>query len=320
VAVVPWLLALAGCVQPEPAADPSEVPLRWAAAFLRGEVDAWQPENGCWSCHNQGDAARALYVRASRLRPLRDPVPETTRWLQQPAEWQKNGGEGPTSDRKLARLQFAAALVAARDAGVEVEARVLLEAADLLARDQAASGAWGEDTAGLLGSPITWGPVLATRSARHTLRAVSPSRFAVQIARAERWLGQVTPATVLDAAAMLLALPLADIEATRRQKRAALAVLERGQGSDGGWGPGEKSPPEVFDTALAVIALSRHAGEPGVRTRIARGRGFLLATQQADGGWPETTRPAGGTSYAHRISTSGWALEALAATAEIGDR
>ena len=31
---------------------------------------------------------------------------------------------------------------------------------------------------------------------------------------------------------------------------------------------------------------------------IQRGRAYLLATQQPDGSWPETTRPRGGESYA----------------------
>ena len=50
---------------------------------------------------------------------------------------------------------------------------------------------------------------------------------------------------------------------------------------------------------------------------IARGRGFLIAGQQEDGSWPETTRPAGGSSYAQRISTAGWATLALLATSRI---
>ena len=33
--------------------------------------------------------------------------------------------------------------------------------------------------------------------------------------------------------------------------------------------------------------------------------------QEADGSWPETTRPPGADSYAQRISTTGWALLAL---------
>ena len=40
----------------------------------------------------------------------------------------------------------------------------------------------------------------------------------------------------------------------------------------------------------------------------------LLDSQEPDGGWPETTRPPGASSYAHRISTSGWALLALLET------
>ena len=49
---------------------------------------------------------------------------------------------------------------------------------------------------------------------------------------------------------------------------------------------------------------------------IARGRAFLIARQQADGSWPETTRPSGAESYAQRISTTGWATLALLATRE----
>ena len=44
---------------------------------------------------------------------------------------------------------------------------------------------------------------------------------------------------------------------------------------------------------------------------IDRGRSYLIRTQESDGGWPETTRPSGNLSYAHRIPTSGWATQAL---------
>ena len=49
---------------------------------------------------------------------------------------------------------------------------------------------------------------------------------------------------------------------------------------------------------------------------IARGKGFLIAQQQEDGSWIETTRPPGNVSYAQRISTTGWATLALLATRE----
>jgi len=53
-----------------------------AIAYLATEVPAWSKENHCFSCHNNGDGARALYT----ARQLSYPVPEqaltdTTEWL-----------------------------------------------------------------------------------------------------------------------------------------------------------------------------------------------------------------------------------------------
>src|SRR4051812_20412509 len=89
-----------------------------ALAYLAREVPRWSAENKCYSCHNNGDAARALYVAVRLARRVPDPaLADTTRWLAHPERWDNNGGEGAASDKKLARIQFAAALVAALDAG-----------------------------------------------------------------------------------------------------------------------------------------------------------------------------------------------------------
>jgi squalene cyclase len=66
-----------------------------------------------------------------------------------------------------------------------------------------------------------------------------------------------------------------------------------------------QSPPEVFDTAMALLALIEVRKEPGVDELIWRGGAFLVAQQQPDGSWTETTRPSGGESYAQRLSTTG---------------
>jgi squalene cyclase len=99
-------------------------------------------------------------------------------------------------------------------------------------------------------------------------------------------------------------------------------VLRRGQATDGGWGPHTNSPPEPFDTAVAVLALTSiddalarpSYGGAARGTAIAHGRQFLIQRQLPDGSWPETTRPAGQESYAQRISTTAWATLALIAT------
>lgn len=102
-------------------------------------------------------------------------------------------------------------------------------------------------------------------------------------------------------------------------------LLKDGQGPDGGWGPYVTSQSEAFDTALALLALSRLAlsslsdaeSTGGVystvelREAIQRGRAYLIASQATDGSWLETTRPPGLESYAQRISTTAWALLAL---------
>jgi hypothetical protein len=94
----------------------------------------------------------------------------------------------------------------------------------------------------------------------------------------------------------------------------SLDFLRRAQTSDGGWGPYADSPPEAFDTALALLALAEFRAEAGVPGMIQQGRQFLVATQLSDGSWPATTRPSGGQSYAQQMSTTGWATLALLAT------
>jgi hypothetical protein len=94
-------------------------------------------------------------------------------------------------------------------------------------------------------------------------------------------------------------------------RRDSLAALLAAQTSDGGWGPRRNAPAEVFDTAVAVLALRE---VPGGDAATARGRAFLLRMQQPAGDWPETTRPSSAQSYAEHISTAAWALLALLAT------
>jgi squalene cyclase len=296
------ILLLAGDATPE----------ERALAFLSREVPRWSRENKCFSCHNNGDAARALYVATRLSRSVPDAaLAETTRWLARPERWDKNGGEGPASDKALARIQFAAALVEALDAGRLEERTPLARAADLVAEYQAKDGCWKVDAKGTVGSPATYGTCLATHVARRTLARADPRRFREAIVRADRWLRGTRVVNVPDAAAVLLALEGSDDPDTRSQRRRCLELLRKGQGADGGWGPYVTAPAEPFDTAIALVALRQFKEEPEWQKAIERGRAYLRASQRRDGSWPETTRPAGAESYAQRISTTGWATLAL---------
>jgi hypothetical protein len=287
-----------------------------AIAFLAREVPRWRAEHHCASCHNNGDAARALYaaIKGGEALPPAA-LADTNGWLARPEGWDRNGGEGPFSDKRLARVQFAAALVAAVESGQVRDRGPLVRAARRLAEDQAGDGSWTiDDDAGSVGTPATYGRPLATFMARETLRAADPDLFRPRIARADRWLRGLEPSAVVDAAAVVLAAGASDDPAWEAPRRRALDLLRRGQSPEGGWGPFVNAPPEPFDTAVAVLALARVADRPGLADRLRRGRAFLVAGQADDGSWPETTRPAGGESYAQRLSTTGWATLALLAT------
>lgn len=300
-------------------ADPGRAPApadaeRRALVFLAAEVPRWPKENRCFSCHNNGDAARALLaaVKAGRAVPA-EALASTLEFLGHPERWNKNGVDAAFSDKDLARLQFAHALAAAVDAGALADRAALGRAADFVAADQADDGSWKIDPTALIGSPATYGPPLATAAARKVLATAGAERFAGAISRADRWLRARPVQNTLDAAAVLLGLdPARDDDS--RSCRAGFDLLRRGQVDEGGWGPFVGAPPEVFDTAIAVLALSRWPDRGQARPLIDRGRAYLAATQDDDGGWPPTTRPSNGDSYAQRISTTGWAALALLAT------
>jgi hypothetical protein len=290
-------------------------PEQRAVAYLSTEVPKWAAENHCYSCHNNGDAARAL-MAASKAELLKDrePLADTLRFLTAPETWDANGPEGPFKDKKLARIQFAAALADARLSGLVNDTAPLIRAAPLIAELQLSDGSWETDAPGTIGSPATYGRALATHLASRALAAADPVKYVKELSKAQAWFEQTEPQNVLSAAATLLALRQ-DARAATTQRQLAIDLVRRGQSSEGGWGPFVTAPPEVFDTALVVLALVGQRDRSSERDKmIARGRAYLLAEQKPDGSWPATTRPSGADSYAQQLSTCGWATQALLAT------
>ena len=321
---IAWLAIL---LVPVAAADPlvrgadskpssqSLTPELRAIRYLSREVAAWKPNNQCFSCHNNGDAARALYIaRRLSYRLERNPLGETTDWLKQPGQWKNNRGKGPFSDKKLAVLQFAYALSEAVKSGDVKDKKPLLLAAEKVAFYQEPDGSWKLDADQVVGSPATYGRTLGTVIARQILLRADGERFQQQTQRAEQWLINKKPKTVLDSAAVLLSLASLNRKETAEQRSRALEVIRKGENPDGGWGPFVNSVAEPFDTALVLLALAKHPKDKETTALIERGRRSLVTSQFEDGSWTETTRPANAQSYSQRISTTGWATMALLAT------
>ena len=294
-----------------PSRPPSPV-IAAGVAYLRSEL----PKS------RNGDAIRALLEAGARGYDLGPSLDETLNFLKQPATWDQYKAPSGFDDKRLLRLQFASALAAAERHG-KAASTDLEAAAKLLVADQAADGSWTLDQSQSLGSPATYGAILATWSARTSLIAsgMQPDNFT--IVQADRWLRGLTVDTVYDASTLLLALDLTGDVMADGLRRTALSIVRTGQAENGGWGPEATAPPQVFDSAIAVLALSALNVEPRIArstfrpeellAAIARGKAFIESQQRPDGSWPETTRPAGQDSYAQRISTTGWALLALLA-------
>lgn len=316
--LLPVALALGGCAgrAARPAAEVKGE--HRAVAFLVREVPAWSRENGCFSCHNNGDAARALYAaKHAGFAVPAAALADTTAWVSQPSRWDHNKGDPGFSDKRLANLQFAGALRAAVETGHSPDRRALRAAAEKVAADQGPDGAWRIESQDALGSPATYGTVLATFSAWQLLTGAGGQDANTAASKAAAWLRRA-PVDNVPAAAAMLRFSLRDesrgaVESAARSA-GALAFLQRAQTTDGGWGPYPDAPAEAFDTALALLALAELPPDTEVATMIQRGRAFLLAQQRAAGDWAATTRPSGSESYAQRMSTTGWTTLALLRT------
>ena len=281
----------------------AQTPEQRAIDYLAREAPRWYFENRCYSCHNNGDAVRVLYLAHSLHRPIPpDAFVGERQWLTQPRRWDRNRGNPAFSDKKLAWIQFSAALIEATKAGMNHDQPSLALAANGLARIQAANGSWPVDADSDIGSPVTWGTPLATYMARSILDFIDRQYFSPRIKRADQWFTAYQPLGVFESAVKLLAMP---------DRKDLVPKIIEAESSDGGWGPRKSSPSEPFDTAIVLLALKQAHGDPNA---IARGRQYLIRTQESDGGWPETTRPPNGHSYAQHISTSAWATEALLIT------
>jgi hypothetical protein len=308
-------LAAGGCATDPVRQGSVSVAEAKAIAFLIHEVPAWSRDNGCFSCHNNGDAARALY-EAKRLgyRVPASSLADTTRWVLQPEHWEHNKGDPGFSDKRLANVQFAASLLAAVETGHAKNKSALQVAARKLLADQDADGSWPIERRDEIGSPATYGTPLATLMALKTLEQAGALESAETIRKARRWLQAAPVKTMLDASVGLLAASRDSSEETRARRARCLEFIRQAQTSDGGWGPYKDSPAEPFDTAIVLLALSEQQLAAESRPMIEKGRKYLATSQGGDGSWPPTTRPSGGASYAQRMSTTGWATLALLAT------
>jgi hypothetical protein len=231
---------------------------------LGHEVPRWQRDNQCYSCHNNGDGARALLEARKQGFPLPpECLDDTRRWLEQPLEWDRFHGEGGFNDKTLSHIQFARALASALPPAGGWRDTIAAEAARIVAKDQKPAGYWRIDDGGA-GTPCTYGNALATAQACQALKSLAPVQYADALRRAEQWLTSQPRNSLVDQVAVIFGLEQGHDDLCH----AAGAAILASQNADGGWGPYATSGSEPFDTAVAVLALS--AGKSARRRRLDR--------------------------------------------------
>src|SRR5262245_8656444 len=176
--------ATASGQQPQSASNTS---IARAVAYLTVEVPRWRREHPCYSCHNNGDAVRALIAASTRGHAVGSAIDDSLAWLATPERWESNARRGGSEELPLARIQFASALAAMVSAG-RAEPDALDRAAALLVVHQRDDGSWPLSESQTLGGPTFYGTSLATAMARRTLARTKAGANSGALARANEWL------------------------------------------------------------------------------------------------------------------------------------
>jgi hypothetical protein len=298
------LLAAAADKPPEApgAAPPTSGQVRKAVEgsvqFLEKEGVAWKNKQGCASCHHVPLMVWAL----GEAKNQGYPVPERT--LTEMTAWAMNADKRAEVfpdlplDKKhsepdyLGPLTMALALGDARelDPAVRKERRRMLE--HVVTR-QEADGSWNANSGGrppvhASRDVLTGWLLLALSSPASGEGADDP--WKAQREKADRWLAGAAPADEPPSLAIRL-LVLQKCNKPARDRKPLLESLLRQQNADGGWAQTKEMKSDAFATGQALYVLSQ-LGEKSAGEAVGRAQAFLARTQQPDGSWPMTSRPA----------------------------
>ena len=83
-------------------ANPNAVSIAKGVGYLKVEVPKWKTEHPCYSCHNNGDATRALLVAGAKGYDLGTSLDDTLAFLKQPATWDQNKAPAGVDNKGLA--------------------------------------------------------------------------------------------------------------------------------------------------------------------------------------------------------------------------
>jgi Squalene-hopene cyclase N-terminal domain len=293
-----WVLVLlltrnASAQEVRPDSSNVDATIQRGLAFLSKDAQAWRDEHNCASCHHAGLIVWSMFEAKERGHAIDEQVlTDLTKWVAESGDG-KTGVPRPANVPKALNTKavlFALALVAnpEPDAISQQGIKLLLET---VKGDQTENGSWAswpETRPPIFGNSDETMTALATLS---LIPAAAAGDESAKVARDKgvQWLTETATDDDPQSIAMRLVL-------WRRLNRPAgecmplVQHIKERQNSDGGWSQAKDMPSDAWATGQALYALA-HAGLKADSPAIARGRAFLVRTQQENGSWPMTSRP-----------------------------
>jgi hypothetical protein len=269
-----------------------------STAFLEKEGAAWMRKQQCASCHHIPVMVWALSEARNRGYPVNEKLlGEVTSWALAAENHAQVFPDLPL-DKKRTETDYLGPLLMAlgvgaikdRDAAVEGARRRMVAHA---VSQQGQDGSWNANSGG---RP----PVHASRDVQTgwLLLALSDPAggkdtkdpWKAQREAAAEWLSRNPAADSHQALAMRL-LVHQRLGKPAGDSKPLLESLLGQQNEDGGWSQVKTMKSDAFATGLSLYVLSGQKAA-GVEGAVRRAQAFLCKTQQPDGSWPMTSRPA----------------------------
>lgn len=289
--------------------------------LLQQNAISFREKSGCVSCHNNSltavavAAARAKSIKVDESR-ARTEVERTAAYL---ASWRERVLQGIGIAGDSDTIGYILFGLAAQDFPPNEDTSAM---ARYMVRYQAADGHWRIVAHR---PPIESSDLEVTAVAVRALQKYAPAAerpiYDAAIARAATWITQARARTLEDRAFQVLG--LAWTSAVPSVLRRAVSTLTAQQRADGGWSQLPSLPSDAYATAQALFALKESGVIKPGHAVYARGVGFLLRSQAADGSWHVRSRalpiqpffesgfPYGRDQFVSAAAT-GWATAALA--------
>jgi prenyltransferase beta subunit len=258
--------------------------------FLAKDAVKWKNDYNCVSCHHASFVVWSMReAKQKRWAVDEDVLADMTKWMAEAGEGKTGVPRPPGRPKALnTKAVYFALALAANPSPDELSRDGLKKMLNTIKEDQLEDGswhAWPNSRSPMFGRSDDSMTGLATLAASlsndDTMKEVRD--------RGVRWLSETKSDEETQSLVVRLLL-WQKVGKPELERNQLIQKLEHRQNADGGWSQNPEMSSDAWATGQAIYALS-YAGVKPSDSVIARGRGFLIKTQNEDGSWPMASRP-----------------------------